>query len=301
MIALLPPMTSKEELVKLIDDSPLFSIDKESCPMQYMSEHCRLLALLTDYYRMFVFPGRPLDSYSMVLVESAVECIKYYDASRGSFLHLFNSVMKRELGIARAKELIDSRRHGIKLTGEDDRLIRRILNFANSKCLDVHDIEVQEKISRALNISIRKLNEMVGINDDAVTVENTMKTGDGDETDIFDTISDSEKSVEDVLIEDDDAAEVIERIETIYQKLQERQKKMISMLVTAEIIKGFDFDLERARNVAGSKSLFNERIAEFYKDKRSLPTARQIAEWCGVSEQSASRAYKNFKEKLSKC
>lgn len=292
-------MVSKEELVKLIDNSPLFTIDKESCPMQYMSERYRLLTLLTDYYRFFVFPTRPLDSYSMVLVESAVECIKYYDASRGSFLHLFSSVMKRELGIAKAKELIDSRRSGIKLTIEDDRLIRKILSFANSKCLDIHDTAVQEKISKALNISVLKLNEMIRINDNAVTVENIITTAEGDETNIFDTLSSADKSVEDMLIEDDSATEIVEHMVTVFNQLQARQKKMISMIVTAEIIKSFDLDLDRVRNIAGKCVIFNEEVAAYCKDKAAPPTARQIAKWCGVSEQSASRAYKNFRKKLN--
>lgn len=55
-----------------------------------------------------------------------------------------------------------------------------------------------------------------------------------------------------------------------------------------------------ASQVLSGKELFNEDIFTYYKKNGDLPTAKQIGEQCGVSEQSVSRTYKTFKEKLIK-
>ena len=39
-------------------------------------------------------------------------------------------------------------------------------------------------------------------------------------------------------------------------------------------------------------------LFDYYEKHGELPTAKQIGEILGVSEQSLSRTYKNFKEKL---
>ena len=167
-------MFTREEYENLINNSPLFEIDKESSPALYKSERYNFLTLLTDYYRFYIYPNKSLDSYSMTLMETAMECIKYYDKDKGEFLHLFNSSMKRDLHIAKAKEIIEEKRQGIRVSNEDDKLIRRIIALANSKGLDVYDLTVQQKISKALNLELSRLQELLRINDDAVAVSSTV-------------------------------------------------------------------------------------------------------------------------------
>ena len=174
-------MFTREEYENLINNSPLFEIDKESSPALYKSERYNFLTLLTDYYRLYIYPNKPLDSYSMTLMETAMECIKYYDKDKGKFLHLFNSSMKRDLHIAKAKEIIEEKRQGIRVSNEDDKLIRKIIALANSKGLDIYDLTVQQKISGALNLELSRLQELLRINDDAVAVSSTVTNDDGDE------------------------------------------------------------------------------------------------------------------------
>ena len=59
-----------------------------------------------------------------------------------------------------------------------------------------------------------------------------------------------------------------------------------------------DEDLDKAKNVLSSKELINEEVFDYYEKYGELPTAKQIGVICEVSEQSLSRTYKNFKEKL---
>ena len=291
-------MFTREEYENLINNSPLFEIDKESSPALYKSERYNFLTLLTDYYRLYIYPNKSLDSYSMTLMETAMECIKYYDKNKGEFLHLFNSSMKRDLHIAKAKEIIEEKRQGIRVSNEDDKLIRKIIALANSKGLDIYDITIQQKISKVLNMELSRLQELLRINDDAVAVSSTVTNDDGDEVELFDLQSSHEKTAEAKLADESAFITLVERIDDVFTTVQDRQKKFLSMLLTVKIIKACDEDLDKAKNVLTGKELFNKEVFDYYKKHGELPTAKQIGLLCGVSEQSLSRTYKNFKEKL---
>ena len=72
-------MFTREEYENLINNSPLFEIDKESSPALYKTERYNFFTLLTDYYRLYIYPNKSLESYSITLMDTAMECIKYYD------------------------------------------------------------------------------------------------------------------------------------------------------------------------------------------------------------------------------
>lgn len=291
-------MFTREEYENLINNSPLFEIDKESSPALYKTERYNFLTILTDYYRLYIYPNKPLDSYSMTLMETAIECIKYYNKSKGEFLHLFNSSMKRDLHIAKAKEIIEEKRQGIRVSSEDDKLIRKIIAFANSKSLDIYHVVVQEKISMALGIALSRLQELLRINDDAVAVSSTVTNEDGDEIELFDLQASHEKTAEDKMADESAFISLVEKIDDAFSSVQERQKKLLSMLLTVEIIKACDEDLDKARQSLEDKDIYNAEVFDYYNKNGALPTAKQIGVLCGVSEQSLSRTYKNFKEKL---
>ena len=203
----------------------------------------------------------------------------------------------REL-IAKAKEIIEEKRQGIRVSNEDDKLIRRIIALANSKGLDVCDLTIQQKISKALNLELSRLQELLRINDDAVAVSSTVTNDDGDEVELFDLQSSHEKNAEDKMADESAFVSLVEKINGVFNTVQDRQKKLLSMLLTVEIIKACDEDLDKAKNVLTGKELFNKEVFDYYEKYGKLPTAREISALCGVHAESASRTYKNFKEKL---
>lgn len=293
-------MNTREEFENLINNSPLFGVDKVSNSELYKKEKYALFTLLTDYYRLYIYPNKSLADYSFTLIETATECLKYYDKSKGEFLHLFNKAMKRDLGVAKAKEFIDTQRKGLKLSTYDEQIIRKIISLANSKILDVHDKAVQQKIAIALNISASRVAELICINDNAVAVSSTVTNDEGDEVELFDLQADMTGTPENTIIAKDGLKELIGQIDTAFKTVQERQKRLLSLLLTAEIIKALDYDIMGAANLLQGYAFFNKEIIAWHDKNGDIPTAKQIGDICGVSEQSLSRTYKNFKEKLKK-
>jgi len=293
-------MFTREEFENLINNSPLFGVDKVSNPELYKKEKYSFLTFLTKYYQTYIYPNKALEDYSLTLIETATESLKYYDKSKGEFLHLFNKMMKRDLGIAKAKEFIDTQRKGIKLSTYDERMVRKVISLANSKNLDVHDSAVQQKIAIALSISANRVAELIGINDNAVAVSATVTNDDGDEVELFDLQADKADTPDNVVIAKDGLKELVKQINAAFQTVQKRQKKLLSLLLTVELVKALEYDIMATLNLLQGYAFFNKEIIDWYDKNGDIPTAKQIGDICGLSEQSLSRTYKNFKEKLKK-
>lgn len=292
-------MLTKDEYEERINCSELFEIDKEIEPIRYETARRMLLKLLTEYYVRYVYPNRSLESYSFTLIETACECIRYYDRTKGKFLHLFNSVMKREIRIALAKEQEEKHRRGIRITGEDADAIRKLIAFAKNKGLDIHDDACQEKIALFLGVKKERVIELIEMNANTAAVSNIVQGDDG-EVDLFDTIADKSRSAEEDAVNLSAAIELLSQVESVFFDCQERQKRMFSLALTSDVVKAFDEDVETAYEILNRFSFCSEEWFIDYREKGKIPTSRQIAQICGISEQSFSRAYKNFKEKIKK-
>ncbi|MDE7329909.1 MAG: hypothetical protein K2N30_02270 [Clostridia bacterium] len=293
-------MFTRAEFENLINNSPLFGVDKVSNPELYKKEKYSFLTFLTKYYQAYIYPNKPLEDYSLTLIETATECLKYYDKSKGEFLHLFNKVMKRDLGIAKAKEFIDTQRKGIKLSTNVEKIIRKVISLANSKNLDIHDSSVQAKIAVALGISAKRIAELIRINDNAVAVSSTVTNDEGDEAELFDLQADKTDTPDNAVIAKDGLKELVNQIDTTFKTVQERQKRLLSLLLTIELVKALKYDVKATVNLLQRYAFFNKEIIDWYDKNGDIPTAKQIGDICGVSEQSISRTYNNFKEKLKK-
>ena len=110
--------------------------------------------------------------------------------------------------------------------------------------------------------------------------------------------ADKADTPEEAIVLKDGLKELIAQIDKVFQTVQERQKKLLSLLLTAEIVKALEYDVKEAERVLDGYSFCNMEIIDWHNKYGDIPTAKQIGELCGVSEQSASRTYKNFKEKL---
>lgn len=151
-----------------------------------------------------------------------------------------------------------------------------------------------------MNISASRVAELICINDNAVAVSSTVTNDEGDEVELFDLQADMTGTPENTIIAKDGLKELIGQIDTAFKTVQERQKRLLSLLLTAEIIKALDYDIMGAANLLQGYAFFNKEIIAWHDKNGDIPTAKQIGDICGVSEQSLSRTYKNFKEKLKK-
>ena len=241
-------------------------------------------------------------NYTEEFYDTANWCLEHFDSQKGEFTHLFNSEMKKAVKRAKYRESQENKRRGVVLPREAERLVRQMFLYARRMGLNLYERYTQEILSNEFNIPIEEVEQLIYAEYKAKPVRDCMRDDDGEEISIFDLNSSCEKTIEDEMVDEEGFTEVVEEIDRVFSTVQDRQKRLLSMLWTVEIIEACKGDLHKARKVLSGKALSNEKVFAYYEKYGKSPTNRKIAEICGVSEQSLSRTYKTFKEKLKvKC
>ena len=166
------------------------------------------------------------------------------------------------------------------------------MKLAQSRGIDCSTREFVETLSDAMGLSETEVIEIIKISGIAVE-SNASQNEYGEGYDIFDLVS-SSGSVEEKLTQEENIYAVFEKIEMAYNGLQERQKKIVSDVITAKIC-----DTIEDINIAVEHFDFiNIEIFEKYKKTRRVPTQRDIAEKHKRDEASISRTAKEFIKKV---
>ena len=140
--------------------------------------------------------------------------------------------------------MMEARRQGIRLSTYDEQMISKVLAFAKSKNLDIYDSAIQAKIGLALGIRAEELENLIQFNVNAIAVASTVTNDDGDEIELFDLQADKDYTPEEAIVSRDGLQELVLQIDNVLQTVQERQKKLLSLLLTAEIVKAIECDIK---------------------------------------------------------
>lgn len=295
-------MRTKDECEKLINNSSLFSIDREKDSVLFSTEKFAFVNILVEYYSVYILPNRPIDSYSMEFMDSVNECVKYFVAAKGTpFLHYFNVVFKQNIVKAKAKAAVDAQRKGIHIADNEDRLIRRIIKYANSINKDINDDSTLSQIASSLGLEMGYLKELVNINRNAVAVSDISLNADGEEISLFDACCSNDPTIEEKIELQDTVTNVLRIIDAVYCSLQERTKPVIRLLMTVYIIKTLS-DSQYFDDYLASVSFIEFEEIQTYKKTSHILSAREIALRFNMNEASISRMQANFLDKVrSKC
>lgn len=290
---------TKEYYENLINNSEVFETDRIIDSSLYQTRKRILFANLANYFNEFVFKGKALEKYGYTLIETAEKCVNGYDKTKGTFLNYFHSVFKLDYHKFFAKEKIDSRRQGIQIPEEIDRLIRRVFAYANSRGLDLSDETVQNKIAALIGISTEKLKEALRVNDNATASNPVAENEDGEEIQLIDTVASRELRLN--TADKYSAIVIFDKIKAEFKRLSNRTdtRKLISMRVTAAIIEAVEDQMSELVETLEMYEFFSDEVYGIYLNQKRIPSAKNIADLCGVSEQSASRTYKNFISKIN--
>ena len=286
-------MSNREKYEQLILASPLFSLDRERDRTAYQREarkmaeylYCYLLAINEDRYM----------ELGLEIMETATRCIENYDPQNGEFLHYFNAAMKQARMKAEAQRDIQNARRGIHVSDEDDRNIRKMLKLLGSRGIVEPTSEQITIIAENLKVSVDKVNEVIRINKETAVLSETMINDDGEEISLFDTIA-SDENIEQSVISADNCRVVMESIQTAYDGCQERQRPILSAMLTVKIA-----PVVRQYAIPVSEfSFVNKQILMEYIQTDTLPTQRDIAARFDKNEASISRTVKEFLGKIKR-
>jgi hypothetical protein len=284
----------KDIYEKTILDTQLFSISKETSPNLYDREKNRLISNLYGY--LMTINKKKYEPYGSEIVEVAVNCIRSFSSEKGEFLHYFNVAWKNEYKRICSDEIFDKKFCGMtKITSEEKRAIIGLIKYREKKLsekgTEINNEDILQEYSDLTGIAIEKIKyvaqmETTHIIDGSIIDEN------GEEKNIIEQIPDTD-CTEDFFEEADNLYELMAKIEKAFEKLQERQKTIISDLITSKICH-LIADIWHDEY----PSFISIEIMDLYISTGQILTQRDIAQKYNKLEASVSRTYKDFISKI---
>ena len=280
----------KQKYEKLIFESPLFSLDREREYAAFKRESYRMIELLYCY--LLSINQHEYEPYGCEITEVAIRCISNFDESKGVFLHYFNSAWRQEYSHIMGKELEDEKYRGLRLTEEDRRAVRKYIKLAQQLRMDSRPDQLYKKLSMAMNLPIERIIELAQLNN-VIVGSDSYIGDDGEEQSLWDQIQ-GDENVSQGIETAENIEELLCRLEREYESLQQRQKPIVSDMITAKICTFLtEADVGRFTFVSAS-------VLERYRKDGTVPTQREIALKYSRGEASISRTVNTFLKKLKR-
>ena len=272
-----------------ITSSPLFSLDRETEITAYKRESYKMVENLYCY--LMAVNERDYEPYGCEIMEVATRCINNYDASKGIFLHYFNSSWRQEYSHILGKNISEQQFRGIKITEEERRGIQKYMKLAERLCSSCSRSELYERIASAMEIPVKKVELLAELSELRV-VAPTARNVDGEEIDLWGQIPDG-TSIEEEMELADSISDLLDLIEQAFCGLQARQKPIVSDMITAKIL-----PILSKGSAIEKYTFISIDVMSVFDLRGSCLTQREIAEKYGRNEASISRTLKDFTSKL---
>lgn len=271
---------NRTECEKNISESPLFTLDRETAGFERESYNmieylfCYLMAV--NRYRY--------EAYGSEIMETAMRCIRSYIPEKGPFLGYFNAAWKAEYHRIQGRRSVREQLRGVRVSREDLLLIYNYSRLRKSSGAEVDGPEFYAKIAEAMGIPVKKVPRIAEMAEFSVT---------GSSWPEEDVREPAGFSVEAYLESQEDVQELLAHIDAVFGGLQERQRPLVSELLTARVLPELeDFHLaEEFRFVC-------PEIAEAYARTGAVPPQQSIADKYGRNAASISRTMRQFLGKL---
>lgn len=285
---------SRSEYEKLIRTSILFSLDRKTQTAAYKREALKMVEYL--YLYLTSINADKYSEYGLEITQIAKRCIKNYNKETGDFLNYFNSAISKEYRKAFSQRRFSEQHGGVHIPEQEQRIINKFIKLAETQ--GVYDLsdDIIDKISESTGIKHERICECISLYQRSFVVEDTYTDDEGNESSIFDYIA-SDKLTEDSIIELDTAKELLQKVDEVFKKRQERQKPLLSKLITAKISQQLQSD-EKLLSIVKKMAFFDFAVFEISIAQGYPPTAKEIGEKLGLSEQSISRTFKEFVKRL---
>ncbi len=285
---------NKDECEKLIDESPLFHLDRETEPSAYRREVLKMVEYLYSY--LMALNAGKYEEYAVEIVDTAKRCIENYEPDQGRFINYFNSSWKQSYGHIVGRELVKNTFAGVHFSEDDARNYRKYMKLAQSMGADIDSDSFKKMVSDAMGISVEAVEDLQHMAE-SKPVSCTYVNEEGEEFSLIDQL-DGGIYVESAITENDNAIAFMDLIKIVFEKLQERQKPMMAKLLTSKLAL-LTTENEVLSDYLHSMPYFDEEIFVECIHIGESVQAKEISSRLGVNEASTSRSWKNFKDKLT--
>ncbi len=279
----------KGKYERLIEKSALFSIDRDTQKSLYKRESLKMVEHLYCY--LLAVNETKYEAYGCEIVEVATRCINGYDG-RGDFIHYFNAAWKKEYSHICGNQIIQDKLHGVKITEQERRDVKKLLKLLAKRNVEHINNTLYSQIAAFMGISAERV-EMIAQIADVQVIGEYSNNSDGEEMNIWDSIP-SDVFTEKSLDNQCSFTETMQLVEKSYEELQERQRPIVSDVLTIKL----GVELVDHINALTEFAFINKEMIKEILDTGVVPTQRNIAEKYNRNEASISRTMKEFLKKL---
>ena len=296
-----------EEYEKKIEQASaeLFSLDKDMQRVDYKRGALKLTDLVVNYF--YTVNQEYYMEFGLEMTETTQKCIENFSSEEGEFLRYLRVSIKMACKKAFAEAQDAQYRSGITGIEYDKKLLSKMRKFFLEKGISLTEY-TDEYISLAaqeLEVKEKRLREAIDNDRNSkVVFEFFSKNEDGEDVSIFDLIK-SDESVDSRVLHREKCKDYLNRVEAVYNSCQDRQKPVVSDLLTVMLCKSElfdDVDLDIYIDLIDIDYRFynfiNVDIFKEYVLNHNLPKNLDIAKKHKVADQATSRTKKDLLKKL---
>lgn len=278
----------KEKYEKLIQESPLFSLDKKAEPVAFRNARLKMIENL--YLYLLSINKEKYEPYGCEITETANRCIDTYDCARGEFLNFFNYAWKKEFKYTKNRERLAEKYRGLHVSENTVRAVRKYIKCAEKIEKKDKPEELYSKLAEAMELPVKTIRELAELVD--IQVETGNSISDEDEEELWGHIANN-VNIERDFEEKEGAENILNKVDKVFQGLRAKQQPIISDVITTKLWMCLEEPEQRY-------SFISKEVAEEWNKKGTLPTQRDLAKKYGRDEASISRTVKTFLQKLKK-
>ena len=279
----------KTEYEKLIRSSTLFTLDRDTQSTAFRREALKMHENL--YLYLMSINSEKYAEFGLEIIETANRCIKNYKPENGDFLSYFNRAIGNEVKKAYARKKVGNHRGGMHIPEHEQRIISHYLRVVEHNGRNTAMPEVINIISAATGIPNDHIEQCISAYQSSYVIEGIQHNVD-EKPDLFELIE-SDELTEQRIIDNEDAIDLLSQINDVYCSRQNRQKPLLSLLLTAKVSCILQRNPEILKTVK-KFDFFSEAMFLEVCNRDEPISAREIAHIIGVNESHVSRAFNNF-------
>ena len=279
--------------------STLFSLDKEKQPTAYSREVRKLTNLLVEY--LYAIDENYYMNFSVEIMETISSCLKNFSSEKGEFLHYFRASIKTACINAAAEQRASEYRGGTHIPEKIKKLMPKIAKYLESKGIDPEKIK-DEQITLVADVfdqPEKTIREVIEANQFSNVVCDTKTNVDGESISLFDLIA-SDELADSRLLSEENCKCILDQIEFVFISCQDRQKPILSELLTVRLCKSGIFDDTDLHIAYSDYSFINKDVLKEYVLNRSILSDADIALRYEKNAASVSRTLKEFLVKVNR-
>lgn len=280
----------KDKYEKLIKESCLFELDKETQYTAFKRESYKMVEYLYCY--LLAVNEQKYEEYGCEITEVATRCLNNYSKEKGEFLNYFNVAWKLEYQHIMGNQVHIEKLHGIRITEDEKRAVSKYVRLAANIDSGIPNETLYSKLALAMGLPVDKVRELAQLASVQISSDSYVNE-DGETGSIWYHLA-GDSSADISIYVEEAKTEIFNAIETVFQGLQQRQRPMLSDMIT---IKLCDQIYEKQSR---QYSFISKEIMDAWTTTGVLPSQRDIAKKYGRDETSVSRSVKDFINKLRK-